>query len=277
MVEQVVDGITVRLKHWHDLSFLSQLGQAFCVFDQLISGNICFGIADDGRKYFAKYAGAPTIMYAGQPETAVQQLKSALTKHLQLQHPALNQVLHSFDTAHGFVIVFPWFEGYALAPLAVHLERLVKLPLVDRLALFDSLMDCLVQAENKDYLIAGITDHRILIDFERIRPLLSSASHFRRFPTSVPHPKLPGASWYVPPEGYKVGADLDASANAFVLGSLAFTFFGNQTSRSLKSWSARPSLFEIAQIALQEKPEARMATAALFQSQWRDAVLRIPL
>lgn len=276
MIEQIHDGLTVRLKSWHDLSWLKQFGQVFCVFDQLISGNLCFGITDGERRYFIKYAGAPTLMYAGQPEAAVRQLKGAQPKYLELQHPALNQLVHAFDTPQGHGLIFYWFDGFALAPLEMHLKRLKALPLIEKLAMFDSLMDVLVQAETLDYLVAGLSDHHILIDFERTRPLLSSVSHFVRFPASVPHPKLPGATWYIPPEGYRVGTALDACANAYALGALAFTFFGNQMTRSIRDWGAREPLYDIAATAIANDPVDRTKTAAAFQRQWREAVLRIP-
>lgn len=276
MIEQIHDGLTVRLKAWHDLSWLKQFGQVFCVFDQLISGNLCFGVTDGEHRHFIKYAGAPTLMYAGQAEAAIQQLKASHPKYLELQHPALNQPVYAFDTSHGHGLVFKWFDGFALAPLDMHLKRLKGLPLIEKLSVFDSLMDCLVQAEHLDYLIAGLSDHHILIDFERTRPMLSSVSHFVRFPARVPHPKLPGATWYIPPEGYKVGTELDTCANAYALGALAFTFFGNQLTRSIADWTARQPLFDIAHAALREDPGVRLETAARFQSLWREAVLRIP-
>lgn len=276
MMELMHDGLTIRLKSWHDLSWLKQFGQVFCVFDQLISGNLCFGVTDGERKYFIKYAGAPTLMYAGQPEAAIQQLKMAYPKYQELRHPALNQVVHEFELPQGYGLVFQWFEGFALAPLTMHLERLLGLPLVDRLAMFDGLMDCLVQAEAADYLIAGLSDHHILLDFEGTSPLLSSVSHFQRFPASVPHPKLPGTTWYVPPEGYRVGEALDASANVYALGALAFTFFGRQATRSMKDWTARQLLFDIANTALHQNPAGRFDTAAAFQTAWREKVLLLP-
>ncbi|NLX83130.1 MAG: hypothetical protein GXZ04_04865 [Clostridiales bacterium] len=276
MITLVHDGLSVRLKSWHDLSWLKNFGRVFCVFDQLISGNLGFGVDAGEHKYFIKYAGASTLMYAGEPDAAVSRLRAAYPKYVRLQHPAINQVLHEFPTAQGYALVFQWFDGYALAPLQLHMEHLRSLPLIEKLSIFDQLASALVQATTMDYLIAGLSDHHLLIDFERKRPLLSSINHFERFPTSVPHPKLSGTSWYIPPEGYVIGAALDEYANVYALGSLAFTFFGNQGTRALHDWTAGPALYEIAAKATQKKAENRMHSAVIFQTQWRKAVLSLP-
>lgn len=276
MITIVHDNLKIQLKSWHDLSWLQGFGRVFCVFDQLISGNLCFGVDDGERKYFIKYAGSPTMMYAGDTQAAVDRLRAAYPKHLKLSHPALNHVLQEFQTSQGYGLIFSWFDGFALAPLRLHMEHLHALALIDKLALYDQLMDALVQASRMDYLIAGLSDHHLLIDFEKKRPLLSSLSHFEQFPARVPHPKLPGTSWYIPPEGYVIGAALDEYANVYALGSLAFTFFGNQGTRALHDWTAGPALYEIAAKATQKKAENRMHSAVIFQTQWRKAVLSLP-
>lgn len=55
-----VNGITFKMKSFYDFSFLGKYGKVFKVFDDQDSGNICFGIEKDGKKYFVKFAGAPT-------------------------------------------------------------------------------------------------------------------------------------------------------------------------------------------------------------------------
>ena len=276
MITIVHDNLKIQLKSWHDLSWLQDFGRVFCVFDQLISGNLCFGVDDGERKYFIKYAGAPTMMYAGDTQAAVDRLRAAYPKHLQLAHPALNHVLHEFQTPQGYGLVFSWFDGFALAPLRLHMEHLHALALIDKLALYDQLMDALVQASRKDFLIAGLSDHHVLIDFEKKRPLLSSLSHFEQFPARVPHPKLPGTSWYIPPEGYVIGAALAEYANVYALGALAFTFFGNQSTRAPGDWTAGAALYELAANAVKQKAEDRLPSAEVYQARWRAAVRSLP-
>ncbi|MCL2253220.1 MAG: hypothetical protein FWC09_02140 [Lachnospiraceae bacterium] len=58
---QYIDDIPIRTKIPYNFSFLSKYGKVFKVFDDQDSGNLCFGIKDDNRRYFIKYAGAPTV------------------------------------------------------------------------------------------------------------------------------------------------------------------------------------------------------------------------
>lgn len=68
---QIIDGIEYKLKEAFDMSFLSKYGRVFKIYDDQDSGNICFGVEKDGRKYFIKFAGAPTVEYTGSSADAV--------------------------------------------------------------------------------------------------------------------------------------------------------------------------------------------------------------
>jgi len=63
MITQQIDGVRYKLKEPFDFSFISKYGKVFQVFDGQDSGNICFGVEKDGRRYFVKFAGAPTAEY----------------------------------------------------------------------------------------------------------------------------------------------------------------------------------------------------------------------
>lgn len=273
MTELFIDDLPVKLKNWHNLAWLSDFGRVFCVFDQLISGNLCFGVEENNTRLFIKYAGAPTLMYAGQPEAAIQRLLASRSRYEELSHPCVNRYLGEVRTPQGHALVFAWFTGFALAPMEVHLHRLRNLPLLSRLALFDQLMDLLVLASARDYLIAGLAHQHILIDFDKNRAMLSSLSAFARFPASTPYPKLPGSSLFVPPEGYRVGQPLDESSNVYALAALAFTFFDNSIHRLQADWSAGPALYELANANLNKKPGQRLQSTAQFQKLWREIVL----
>lgn len=270
------DGLTIELKAWHDFQWLHEIGRVFCVFDHLISGNICFGVDTGNQKVFVKYAGARTKMYAGRPQAALDRLMIAAERYQTLKHPNLSPLIGHVQPGQGLGLVFPWFDGFALAPLEMHLTSLHELPLISRFALFDGLMDFIVQASGIDFLLAGLANQHILIDFATNRSLFSSVDHFLQMPASTPHPKLPGSPWYIPPEGYQPGAMLDECANVYVLGALAFTFFGNANNKNLSGWTAGKLLYETAKQAVSEKQEQRMQKTKIFQKQWRSIILSMP-
>lgn len=276
MIFYQVDGIGFEIKEQHDFSWLKQFGRVFCVFDSLISGNLCFGVSNGSHKYFIKYAGAATKMYNGQPENAVRHLMEAAPKYEHLKHQSIIPLTAQAALPMGYALVFPWFDGYALAPIDIHLNRLQAFHLVDRLRMYDSLVDGIVNANKNDYLAAGLAHQQILVNFEQNQAVICSVNHFRRFPTVAPHPKLPGSTWFVPPEGYRIGTLLDERSNVYPLGALAFTFFGNPREQSDHLWSAGKALYQIAQKAITPDVEQRIQSPALYQKMWREAVFNLP-
>jgi serine/threonine-protein kinase len=70
-----LDGLPVRLRVPHDLSFTAHWGSVFAVLDQQDSGNLCLGIEGPAGRVFVKYAGAPTVRYDGAVGTAVANLR----------------------------------------------------------------------------------------------------------------------------------------------------------------------------------------------------------
>jgi serine/threonine-protein kinase len=275
MIRLEIDGLGCELKSFHDLSWLKGLGRVFVVFDGLISGNLCFGIQVADRCMFLKYAGAPTLQYAGSPVAAVEKLKAAASRYTALRHPSLSPMIGQFDTMAGFGLLFPWFPGFALAPLEMHMSNFRKLPLQDRLRMFDSLASFFVHVSESDYTLAGVTDRQILVDFESLNILFSSVDHFMEMPAHTPFTKMAGSPWYIPPEGYVPGSTLDEGSNAYALGALAFTFFGDRKRRNKAGWETDPTLFTIAKRAIHDKREDRPAYAREFLNGWRGAVLRM--
>ncbi len=272
----LVDGLPIRLKAPHDLSWTGRFGRVFCVFDQLISGHLGLGTEDEGQRYFIKYAGASTLGYAGDPRQAVARLREADEVYQSLRHRCLTPHLDAFETAQGFGIVFPWFPGFALAPMDVHMHRLRALPPGKRFALFDGLAEFITMASGLDYITSGIADQNILVDFEQERAIFSSVDHFMRMPAVNHRGRLPGSPWFLAPEAYKAGAKLDEATNVYQLGMLAHTFFGHRDAPSPRQWEGTPALYAVAERATQPDPAKRFQGAAQFLAAWRQAVMDIP-
>lgn len=273
MVQQTLGTVAFELKEAQDFSWLHDFGRVFCVFDRLISGNLCFGVDNGKQKLFIKYAGAKTLMYAGQPQAAADKLAAAGERYRELAHPALSPLLHARAVGNGFALIFPWFEGFALAPLENHLHRLQAAALREKLRMFDSMMDFLALATARDYLTAGLSHRHILVDFEKLKAVFSSVDNFVRFPVIAPYPKLPGSTWFLPPEAYKAGQNLNESTNVYMIGALAFTFFGDSYGFTKAGWTAGRNLYGLASQAVLPKPESRFQTAVLFREKWRETVL----
>jgi serine/threonine-protein kinase len=81
-----IDNVSFELRKTQNFLWLKELGNVFCVFDQQDSGNISFGVQDGEKKYFVKYAGAQTVEYEGNTQTAIDNLNKAVTVYEDLRH-----------------------------------------------------------------------------------------------------------------------------------------------------------------------------------------------
>ena len=102
MTSSVVDGLTVRLKAHHDLSFLARWGKVFRVLDDQDSGNLCFGVTGAEGRVFVKYAGAEPVRYDGRPAEAIDRARAATTVYRTLAHPTLVRLREAVELAHGY-------------------------------------------------------------------------------------------------------------------------------------------------------------------------------
>jgi serine/threonine-protein kinase len=90
-VQQEIDGISHKLKEPYDFSFLNKYGKVFKVFDEQ-GVNVCFGIENENRRYFVKFAGAMPINFDvcnGNAELAIEWLKNAVSVYKDVEHPTL--------------------------------------------------------------------------------------------------------------------------------------------------------------------------------------------
>ena len=84
---QHIDGVPYRLKAPFDFSFISKYGRVFKVFDGQDGGNVCFGVENEGERYFVKFAGAPQARYDGKTEDAIARLKASVKVYRDIGEP----------------------------------------------------------------------------------------------------------------------------------------------------------------------------------------------
>ncbi|WP_231687527.1 hypothetical protein [Bacillus sp. FJAT-22090] len=102
--------ISLELKEYHNFNWLSKV-EVFTLFNQQDSGNISFGIIENGERYFIKYAGARNLEYTGDLQEAIQRLKDAEKVYQQINHPLLIHFLGEFQTEQGYGLKFKWVVG----------------------------------------------------------------------------------------------------------------------------------------------------------------------
>jgi len=108
---QYIDDIPYKLKVPFDMSFIKRYGRVFKVYDDQDSGNICFGVQNGENRYFVKFAGAPTVHYAGTPDDAISRLKATAPVYQDLAHPNLIKLIRAEEAGGGFAVIFEWTDG----------------------------------------------------------------------------------------------------------------------------------------------------------------------
>ncbi|MDR1641298.1 MAG: hypothetical protein LBT59_16525 [Clostridiales bacterium] len=140
---QNIDGVSLKLKAPFDFGFICRYGRVFKVFDAQDSGNICFGVtADNGKRYFVKFAGAPTAEYDGIVADAVERLKATVPVYMDLAHLMLIRFVKAEEAGGGYAIVFDWIDAIcALGMYPEDYKAFRRLPLETMRHIFADILE----------------------------------------------------------------------------------------------------------------------------------------
>lgn len=277
MITEYVQGLAVRLKAFHDLSWVERFGRPFLVLDQLSSGMLCFGVENQQGRLFLKYAGAPCLNYPNNPRIAIDKLKLAAQHYQRFQHPALVRFQHAEDFGSGFLLAFHWLEGLPLSPNESVYSSFRRAALLDRLRMMDGLIDLHVQLERRGLIVSGLKDSHLIYDEKKQRLTLCNMDDYLPLPALNLRGRLPGSPNYLAPEAYQKGIALDESCSAYAMGALAYTFFGDRALQQHGPWDAPQRLRLVADKAMLRDRDKRFQSVEALQKAWREAVLLSPL
>ena len=268
---QSIDGLPYKLKAPYDFGFIEKYGKVFKVFDGQDSGNICFGTEKDGRKFFVKYAGAPTESYDGTPEDAIKRLKDALPVYRVLRHPNLIGLMTAEEIAGGFAAVFQWADGDCMGRMyPASCLRFRNLPLEARLKAFDDILDFLAFVHSMGYAALDFYDGNILYDFNNGKTTVCDIDLFRKKPCRNDMGRMWGSSRFMSPEEFELGAEIDEITNVYTAGAFAFALFGDG-GRTYEKWTLGEALFRIAARATADDRSVRQQSIRQFREEWAAA------
>ena len=294
-VRMSIDGVNFRMGEPHDFSFIYKIGMVFRVFDAMDSGNICFGVEQDGKRYFVKFAGARTMDYKGEFVDAVDRLKAAVMVYNDLQHPYLINLVDHYQVGNGYLAIFDWVDGEGLRSywdcvgqaMWNHPDspnyRFRHLPLKKRIAVVDKIMDFHQYVVEKNYVPVDFYDGSMIYNFATDDFHICDIDFYRKTPTYNDMGKMWGSSRFMSPEEYQLGAALDEVSVVFILGATAFELLGGKTEnaykawrngtsdRSYESWSASKALFDVANKATSIERSKRYQTVAKLIEAWEAA------
>lgn len=277
--------VSFELKEALFFDWIHKYGQVFCVFDEQDSGNIAFGVEQEGRKQFIKYAGARTMEYTGEPEAAIERLKAAVPLYKALKHPNLIELLEHFEVqGGGYAAVFEWFDGECLhshwsfpPPAKYHDSRSPfyrhrHLTLQQRLDSLDVIFSFHEYVEAQGYVAVDFYDGSILYDFTTNQTKICDIDFYRRSPASNDiGEQFWGAVRSKSPEEYELGAPIDSRTNVYNLGAIAFGLLGGERNHALERWEAGQALYEVALQAVHQDRDQRFSSIAAFKSAWDGA------
>ena len=295
-----LDGISIRLKEYHDFSWLKKYGKAFWCVDETGSGCIGIGMEDREKKYFCKIAGVNTMEAEVNPRESVEILKQAVSLYHDLKHPNLVKVIEAYAYGPFYVVVFSWLSGQCLfdhwnfetykanSALISPKEKFRKLPACKKIAVVNVLFSFLELVHKKGYVAVDFYDGSILYDFITNETMLCDIDLFRKKPVVNDM----GADWYgtkrlKAPEEYEKGSPIDEQTNIFTLGALLFEFFGNYTDDEVKQryaqnrfvpcsrseWQLNEESYQTAVKAVCADRNGRYKTFGEFYEEWSRSFL----
>lgn len=282
-VVKIIDGVQFYLKRDYDFNWIQNYGKLFIVFDQQDSGNICFGLKRENKKFFTKYAGAPTINYNGNLDDAILRMKNAIPLYRELKHPNLIKLVEDFELDDGYACVYEWADGDCLHahwnfdkyPKYTHPQspnyKFRHLSLDKKLICLGAVFDFHQLVAEKGYIAVDFYDGSIMYDFNTNKTTICDIDFYQKSPFVNNMGQLWGSTRFMSPEEYELGAKIDETSNVVTMGATAFELLGNNFERSIKEWSATEDLFMVAKKATNPDRSKRYKTIKEFYTAWKDA------
>lgn len=269
---QWTDGVPYRLKEPFDFSFLSRYGKVFKVFDDQDSGNICFGLEKSGKRYFLKFAGAPTVRGGVTAAEAIANLKPTALIYRDLAHDNLIRLIDAGEMGGGYGMIFEWTDAICMGRMYPEQHKqFMELPVGDRLRVFRDAVRFHIHAAKKGYAAVDFYDSTVMYDEKEERTILCDIDYYRKAPFVNAMGRMWGSSRFMSPEEYQLGAVIDEVTNVYAMGALAFALFA-ECSRKPEEWTLSPALYAVAKKATSDDRNERYASLAALLEAWEAAL-----
>ncbi|MDR1328031.1 MAG: phosphotransferase [Oscillospiraceae bacterium] len=266
---QYIDGIPVKLKAPFDLEFIHRYGKVFKVLEQR-SGNLCLGVEKDGKRYFVKFAGAPTA-YSNDSEELVALLRASAKIYQDLAHPSLIHLVNAEEIGGGFATVFDWTDAECAGrDYPVSRAKFMALPLETRVNVFEDIMGFHAHAAQRGYVAIDFYDASIMYDFERGKTVICDIDLYQKAPYTGYLGKWGSAS-FVSPEEVTQGAVMDEITTVHTMGQTAFALFSG-SDRTPEKWPLDMRLYAVVKRAISDNRNERQQSIRQLITEWMDAV-----
>jgi serine/threonine-protein kinase len=271
---QYIDNVPYKLKAPFDMSFIHQYGKVFKIYDDQDSGNICFGVQNGESKYFIKFAGAPTVQYAGITKDAIARLKSTVTVYKDLAHPNLIKFIKAEEVGSGYAVIFEWIDGECMGRMyPISRQKFLQMSYSTRLEVFDDILSFHAHVIDKGYVAIDFYDGSLMYDFTSKKTAICDIDFYSKLPYMNNMGRMWGSSRFMSPEEFELGRIIDEITNVYLMGATAFALFSDYD-RRLEKWQLSEELYKVALRAVDNERDQRQQSIQQFIAEWNEAKTR---
>ena len=258
--------------------YLQSIGDIFALFNTQDSGNVSYGVAVNGVRYFVKTAGDPTDIrpYLAHPQR-VALLRNAIVLAQSVDHSALCRLMHVIESPQGPLLVYEWIDGALIGvpraqrddPTSAY-QRFRALPVDELLRALDLIYDLHAHLAAAGWIAVDFYDGCLLYDFSRQTLRIMDLDTYHQGPFINDMGQLFGSSRFMAPEEFQRGALIDQRTNVFTLGRTAALFLGDGT-LDCAPFRGSAALHEVICRACRADRNERFPALADFYAAWRAA------
>jgi serine/threonine protein kinase, bacterial len=282
------DLLTVATIDEPPLDHVSRHGTVLAEFGHLTqdSGNVSWLVDVGDRRLFVKTAGtdAPPPAGAAVPyfdhAGRVGLLRNAVELARSCDHPALPRLLNVIESPTGPALVYEAAPGELVnvprdrraEPESAY-QRFARLPADRLLGVFDVLIDLHVALAAAGWVAGDLYDGCLIIDFAASSVAVVDLDSYRRGPSVNDMGRMFGATRFMAPEEFELGAVIDERTTVFTLGRLVWHFGTRLTERAV-DFCGPPELSRLVERACAPAPSDRYPGVAAFADAWGTARAR---
>ncbi|MGP9681904.1 hypothetical protein [Brachybacterium sp. AOP3-A1-3] len=262
-------------------------GEILARYDHLTqdSGNVSWLVRTQQGDLFVKTAGTdappppggavPYLDHAGR----VGLLRSAVELARSVDHPALARLRTVIETADGPALVYDRAPGELIGVPSVQrgdptspYRRFATASAELRLAVLDQLLDAHVALESAGWVAGDLYDGCLMVDLASGRLTLIDLDTYRCGASTNDMGRMFGASRFMAPEEFELGAPLDARTTVFTLGRLVH-HFGTGLTEDLSQFCGGEDAADVIARATRPARSERFGTVGELAAAWSAARL----
>jgi serine/threonine-protein kinase len=252
-------------------TYLEHLGTIFTRFaaDAQDSGNISYGVQAADARYFVKTAGdpgdtSPYLDFDGR----VALLRNAAKLAESVVHPLLPTLHAVIESPCGPLLVYDWRDGEHLGadrndPSSAH-QRFRALPCDEIVAALNALYDLHADLDAAGWVEGDFYDGSLLYDFVRRQLTVLDLDSYQHGPYRNTMGRMFGASRFMAPEEFSLGAPIDTRTTAYVLARAGLVFLSD-TTLDRSAFRGTDAQYAV----LQEATTTRYPTYPAFHQAWQ--------